>query len=222
MARAWIRKEVQRNPMAVWLEGLFDYLGSHRETSIGIGVTLIAGVVLGTYFYVRQAEFKDEAWKRYAVAQHLAYSGEPEKLAQAIADLTQNYAQTDAAAFGLLFQGDLLYRQGSFQQAIDAYSKLVEGRGPQEIRTFARSGLGFSLMSAGKLAEAEKQFNLFLEAQSEHYLAPQVHLALGRVLEAQGKGADALQAFEKIAVLYPQTPWAQMAQARIPQKKAGG
>ena len=43
MGRRWIRKEIQRNPLALRLEAVVNYLASHRETSIGIGVTLLAG-----------------------------------------------------------------------------------------------------------------------------------------------------------------------------------
>ena len=72
----------------------------------------------------------------------------------------------DAASLGLL--GQACYRAGLYEEAADAYGRLVE-ESPAEVP--ARVNLGLAWMKGGRHAEAVRQFSLALDLDPEHHKA---------------------------------------------------
>jgi len=132
-----------------------------------------------------------------------------------------NFSRTSAWGFAALTKGDLLFRQNKFKEAAGEYAK-VAAKGPKNLLPFAFYDLGKAKEAAADLAGAQGHYKDFLAAYPEHFLAPEVHLSLANAYELSNNPAEAKAAYEKIALLYPDTYWAMVAKAKVtpPQKEA--
>jgi TolA-binding protein len=91
----------------------------------------------------------------------------------------------------------------------------VAAKGPKNLMPFAFYDLGKAKEAAADLTGALGQYSAFLAAFPDHFLAPEVHLSLANVYELANNLPEAKAAYEKIALLYPDTYWAAVAKAKV-------
>lgn len=214
MGTHWIRQEVKRNPLAERIDKALAWIKSHREASAATAVISLVCVILVMFFVSRYAEVKNTAWEKLFIAQQYAYSGHAEALNQLHA-VRDAFPNTDAAGFGLLFEGDILFKQGKYKEAGEDYQSLAEKGKPAAVIPFALAGKGKALEASGLCPEAILTGKQFLEKYPDHYLAPEVHLSIARCFEITDNAQEARSAYEKIALLFPDTSWAQTAQQKL-------
>lgn len=199
------------------------WIKNHRETVIGSLVMAAGALIFGIWVAVHYAGLREAAWKNLFIAQQTGFSGRyPEAITQ-LDSIEANFARTSAWGFAALTKGDLLFRQEKFKEAAEEYAK-VAARGPKNLMPFAFYDLGKTKEAAADLAGAQSQYKDFLTAYPDHFLAPEVHLSLANVYELANNPAEAKAAYEKIALLYPDTYWAAAAKAKVmppqpPQKE---
>lgn len=196
-------------------QGIDKALLHKRE--VGIGVAVVAAVAVGAGLFVysrRQAE--DAAWDKLAMAEAYSYYG---KGAEAQSALTEAQAQTAspaAAALAGLMEGELKQAQGKNDEAVAAFAKAAQSATP-ELQPFASADQVLALEAAGKFVECAATATSFLEAKADHFLAPMVHETLARCQLRAGQSGAAKAAWQKIALQYPETPWAARANANLQQ-----
>ena len=159
---------------------------------------------------------KNTAWEKFFIAQQ--YSYDPAKLQDCITQLhaiQTAFSRTDAAGYSILFEGDLFYKQGQMKEAIEAYNKLIKQGSHASIIPFAMYSIGKSYEAMDKWQEAITAGRAFLDKYPDHYLAPLAHDSIARCFEKSNNTAEAKSAYEKIALLFPDTSWAQKAQQKI-------
>lgn len=184
-----------------------------REAGIAAGVTVGAIALIGLILYSRAAR-ANAAWDKLSLSELYAYMGRPQE-AEATADLAVSEGgSAGAAALARILQGDLRAPRGEFDKALAAYAEAAEN-GPAAIKPFARANKAAALEAAGKHAEAAAEAAGFLDAYPDHLLAPMVLSGLARAQQAQGQGDAAKASLQKIALQYPDTPWAAWANSRL-------
>lgn len=198
------------------------WIKDHRETVIGSLVIAAAVAIFGVWVGVHYSNLRETAWKNLFIAQQTGFSGRyPEAITQ-LDSIETNFARTSAWGFAALTKGDLLFRQDKFKEAAEEYAK-VTAKGPKNLMPFAFYNLGKTKEAAADIAGAQGQYRDFLAAYPEHFLAPEVHLSLANAYALAGNMAEAKAAYEKIALLYPDTYWAMAAKAKTtppqPQQK---
>jgi tetratricopeptide (TPR) repeat protein len=215
MGTHWARKEVKKNLTAEKVNKIMLWIKNHRETFTASSIIFLAAVILAVFFVSRYSKIKETAWKTLFMAQQYAYAGRSAETMSQLSELETGYANTDAAGFGLLFKGDLLYKQGSYKEAAETYQKLIEKPKPKGAIPFAISGIGKSRQAMGNFPEAITAYTDFLEKYPDHYLAPEIYIAMASCYEAMKNPQEAKTVYEKIAVLFPDTYWFSYAQQKL-------
>ncbi|MBI5743554.1 MAG: tetratricopeptide repeat protein [Elusimicrobia bacterium] len=188
------------------------WIKNNRETFIGSVVILLGAALFAVYFFIHYRDLRDAAWKNLFIAQQVGYQGNVPQAQQQLAAIETSYANTSAAPYAVMTQGDILFAQGKFKEAGDQYAKILNDK---EIGPFAVYNLGKSKEAAGDLAGAQAQYADFLAKYPEHFIAPEVHGSLARTQELAGAKDLARTTYEKIVLLYPDTSWAMQAKARL-------
>ncbi|MBI4386398.1 MAG: tetratricopeptide repeat protein [Elusimicrobia bacterium] len=215
MSKQWVRQEIQKNAIADYTGVALSWVQENREKVLGIGGAVLAAAILGGLFIYRTFQGRTDAWERLAVAQSYAYQGQAGQALEQINALQLQARRTPAAGFGMLFAGDVLYRAGKYREAADTYQKILDEGVPKSLFPFALGNLGLTQEAAGDCRRAAATGQQFLDAYQDHFLAPPVHASLARCIETLGDKEKAKAAYERISLLYPDTPWAQWAQARL-------
>lgn len=218
MAKQWIKDQVRRNEYQDFIGRSLHWILDNRQQAL-IGFGAAAGsILLVVGLLYRYNEGQKTAWERLSVAQGYAYSGQTDASLKLLKELTSDYGGSKAAGFGLLFAGDIMYRQGSYKEAVDYYSKVIERENPKAALPIALADTAIAQEAAGQFAQAAAAAQRFLDTYSDHFLAPQVHASLARCLQAQGQSDAAKAALQKISLQYPDTPWSNWAQQKLNPK----
>jgi len=190
------------------------WIKAHRDTVTGSLVILAGAALFGLWVAFHYAGVKESAWKELFIAQQIGYAGNYAEAEKKLDAVTASYARSSAWGFAALTKGDLLFRQGKFAEAALEYAKVSASK-REDLAPVAVYGEGRAKEAAADAAGAADRYKYFLAQYPEHFLAPEAHLALANVLDASGAKAEAKAAYEKIALLYPDTSWASAAKARI-------
>ncbi|MDA8243301.1 MAG: tetratricopeptide repeat protein [Elusimicrobia bacterium] len=198
-----------------------EWIKKNRETFIGSVVILLAAGVFAVYFFMHYRDTRDSAWKALFIAQQTGFGGNAAEAQKQLESVEASFAGTAAAAYAVMTRGDILFAQGKYKDAEAEYSKIASDK---TLAPFAIYSLGKSKEADGDLPGAQAQYSDFLSKFPESFLAPEVHSSLARTQEMAGAKDLARGSYEKISLLYPDTPWAMEAKARLqppaaPQKK---
>lgn len=208
------QSEAARDEVRDAVEEAVDWvLTRHREAAIAAGGVVVGALLLGLFLYSRQAR-ANEAWDKLSQAEIYAYSGRPADSETVIKQVTDGNGSAAASALADMLAGDLKYPGGKFDEAAAAYGKAA-AEAPEALRPFALAEKVLALEAAGKSAECAAAAQSFLDATPENLLAASVHTALARCQLAAGSADAAKQTLQRIALQYPNTPWAEWATARL-------
>ncbi len=208
---SWIHSGTPQTPGK--MHNFMTWLKNHRDNVIGSLVILAAAAIFGIWVVIHHAGLRETAWKTLFIAQQTGYNGNLSEAVKQLDSIETNFANTSARGFAVLTKGDILFQQNKFQEAEAEYSKITAA-GPKNLLPFALYNLGKTKEAAADLPAALNQYKGFLTAYPDHFLAPEVHYSLASVYELSGNAAEAKAAYEKIALLYPETAWAMMAKAK--------
>lgn len=211
----WIKQDFEKHESSQRMEKAIFWLKTHRETAMGVSLTVFLAFLLVLYFISRYLSLKTTAWEKLAAAEASAYQGNGNAALEQLKSLNLQFSRQEAASYGLLFQGTLFYRQGLHKQAAEAQEELLEKDPPKPLLPFVLSDLTASQEALGQCSEAVQTAQRFLNDYPDHFLAPQVHTSLARCQEALGQKNESNAAYQKIALQYPDTYWSQQAQQKL-------
>lgn len=220
MGKQWVREQIRHDEVQ---EAAFK--GAHwlskNRTNAGIVAGAVAALLLGSglFLYSRNAR-ENAAWEKLALAQAQFYSGNAEAAAKQASEAGAEFAGTSAAAYSLLFAGDVHYIRSAFQQSAAEYAKVLAQGKPEPALPLAQGGTALALEADLKFQQAAAAADAYLQAYPDHFLAPQVHAVLARCQMALGQAEAARASLQKIALQYPETSWAAWAKTKLsPAKK---
>lgn len=215
MSKQWVRQEIKKNEIADFLAKAAAWALANRQRAVGIAGGMLAVVIGGIYIVNQIFQNQDTAWERLAFAQSYAYQGQPAKAIEQLKLLEDQFSQTPASGFGMLFAGDILFRAGQYKEAATTYQRLLDRQSPKQTMPLAMSDLGLSQEAAEDCKSAVETNQRFLDAYADHFLAPQAHASLARCLDLLGLKDKPKATYERMALLYPDSYWAQWAQTRL-------
>ncbi|MBI4422478.1 MAG: UPF0182 family protein, partial [Elusimicrobia bacterium] len=156
---------------------------------------------------------RTEAWEKLAIAQSYAYQGASREAQEQLKPVLE--ASGKPAAYAQLFAGDLDFKLGRYKEASEAYQKVIERQGPKAVVPIAMADLGLALEASGDCKSSVEANQRFLDAHQDHFMAPQAHASLARCFAALGDAAQAKSTLDRIALLFPDSYWAQWAKERL-------
>jgi tetratricopeptide (TPR) repeat protein len=191
-----------------------DLAVKHRkEVGMAAGAAVVVGVVIGFAVYARNAN-ENEAWDKLSMAEAYSYYGRPKEAADTLAELTEQRASRSAASLAGMMQGEAKQAKGEHDAALASFTAAAESA-PEPLKPFAAAEKVSALEAAGKGAECAAAAQTFLDANADHFLAPQVHETMARCQQAAGQADAARATWQKISLQYADTPWAARANARL-------
>jgi TolA-binding protein len=221
MGKQWVRQQMKKHELQDAVDKAIRWISENRQTA-GIAAASAAGVMLlaGLFLYSHRAK-NNAAWDLLSLANGYAYAGQAETAVKKIDELESQYQSTPAAAYGLLFAGDLLLHRSSFPDSMKYYKQLLDRGPPQHLQPFALCGMTVAQEALGQYNDAIQAGERFLNAYPDHFLAPQVHSALARCQVSSGQTDAAKATLQKIALQYPDTSWAGWAQNKLKAMSGG-
>lgn len=193
--------------------GLDLALKHRKEVGMAAGAAAILGVVVGFAIYARNAN-ENEAWDKLSMAEAYSYYGRPKEASDTLAEVSSQRASAAAAALAGMMQGEAKQAKGETDAALESFTRAAEAA-PEPLKPFAAAEKVTALEAAGKGAECAAAAQAFLDANAEHFLAPQVQETMARCQLAAGQADAARATWQKISLQYPDTPWAARANARL-------
>jgi TolA-binding protein len=207
MGKAWIRQETKKDPVADAVDRAVTLAKSNPQRTAGAAVAVLFAVLAAVYFVSRYFEIRSEAWAQLAAAESQLRTGQ-NSLPQ-LDEVANRYPNAPAADYAAMLKGDMLYFNGKYDDAVKVYGEALP-KARKGAQQYLLLDLGLALEAAGKPADAADKLRTFIDQYPDSFLAPEAHLALARALEMQGQKDAARSAFEKVALLYPETQWARL------------
>jgi tetratricopeptide (TPR) repeat protein len=208
------KQDIKRNEVADAMEGGLRWVRLHPQQTLWGALAAAALVLVSVAVVLRRHQTREEAWSGLSAATAYAYSGQTDAALGQVKAVADAHAGTTAAAYARLLAGDILFQQGKFKEAAQAYQEILAQPGDAATPPLALSGLALAQEGSGDCPAAAASAQRFLDSHQDHYLAPQTHAVLARCLASQGKAEEAKAAFQRIEILYPGTYWETWAKAR--------
>lgn len=139
-----------------------------------------------------------------------------EAVAKAMDEVRKAHAGKEAGNTATVFWADAMFQQGKFDDAIAGYQQyLTAARADDALRIVANEGLGYAFEGKKDLDKARDAFEkMSKEALGEPAKARAAY-HLARILEAQGKKAEAAAAFQKLKDEFKEATAAREADERL-------
>jgi tetratricopeptide (TPR) repeat protein len=145
-------------------------------------------------------------------------AADPEKVQKALSaleKLEQQYSSARTSKLARYFRGELLRRQGKYDEAIKSFSDFIAYYGEDnEFSCYAMEGIGASLEAQGKLKEALSQYQK-LERNSYNVEPDRAIYHQGRVQLQLGDTEKARELFRNLLDKYPESSLRQEVQNRL-------
>ncbi len=116
---------------------------------------------------------------------------------------------------GLLYLGNIHYKEGNYQQAIADYSELYRrAGGKQPLKDLSILGLAYSHESQKEYDKAVSYLQEIIKS-SDSVLKDQAYLALARCYEAMNDKDKSLATYQQALEKFPQAPWKNEVETRL-------
>ena len=134
------------------IEKVLKYVVRHKETSIFIGVGILAAIVLVVLFFGRGEQTNPQADLMHTQVLGLMSTGRIQEAESILRELTEKYQNTRAGKIGLYYMGVVTYYGGRFEESLEFFDKFLDVAGNDYL-------LGPSaLLGAGSAAEGIKEY----------------------------------------------------------------
>lgn len=204
----------QLDPVASLLTGVIQFCKKNKQGVLTALVILVLAAGIGSFYSAHQKKVAEQSWAAYYTAQVALLNDGEEAGFKQIDELAKQYAGTNAAQYGLLLKGDILYSHDNFAQAADVYKQLTDAKNPT-VHTVAALSLAASLQAAGNYKESVDVITKFIEKHPNHFALAQAYMTLATSQELAGNKTEALEAYKHLLEAYTKTYFGVYAKDRI-------
>lgn len=219
------RKLKEPDEFITYTERAFLFVRKHlKEVVLGISV-LVAVVVALSLFQMWEKRKESEAQAAFASAMEayqkatLTYGEtEPSAFKEALGKLeevTKRFPRTRPGKLSYLYQGNLYLRQGSYDEAMKAFTTFLDKGGEEKLlRAFATEGLAYAYEGKKDFAKALEYYRRTMEI-AEALPMQNAYLGAGRCYERLGKREEALESYRAYLKGAPKSQESNMVEHRI-------
>jgi tetratricopeptide (TPR) repeat protein len=182
---------------------VMKYIVRHRETSIWIGIGVVAVVIVAIYFLSSGEVQNPEADLLHTEAMAFMTTGRVQETENVLLDLTQRFPNTRPGKIGFYYLGVLYYNTGRFEEALDAFNEFLHRQKNDYLLTPS------ALYGAGCTAEGLKDYELartyyekIIKDEHSHFYQLGM-LAYGRVSGILGDTETAQKILESLLAQNP-------------------
>jgi len=199
---------------------------THHAKPIALGAGILL-VLLLFIFFLQKWEKKnagdaDQMFNLAAETYQLVSSpyreGSPQEYKNVIErfnEVITKFPKTQAGKLAVLYQGNIHFRLGEFDEAIKAYETYIEKAGKEKLyRAFAIEGLGYSYEGKRDYEKAMRAFQKLIDLGEGFQLA-NAYLGLGRCSEKMGKTKEALENYRSFIKISQKSQMANIVLRKI-------
>jgi len=210
------------NQFEKYLAQAVTWIREHQERFWAIAGTVLLTVLLIGLLINRRQTQNTQAWFQLGNAQGQLMQGNLDNARKTLQDWETTFQGTEAATYAKFMKADLLYRTSDYVQAARIYHELAQAGRPEVIRPLALSAETAAEEMAGHIPQALALAKTFLETYPDHFMAGPMYLSQARLSELAGNPAAAAAIYERFVLLFPQSPWTDLARGRsqtLPRNK---
>ena len=163
-------------------------------------------------FVLTDRMFKSQRHKKEAKADTALMQARNTQDFQAVVD---DYASTPAGPLALMGLARETFNAGQIDEAAALYATFTKKHGDHELAEQAQLNLIVCKEAKGQLGDAHLLFGEFAAQHRGSHLEPVALTGKARCLEALDMLDEAQIAYEDIMVNFPESSWAQMAEANL-------
>jgi len=209
------------NQFEKYLAEAAAWVREHQEQSWSIaGGTILLVLLIALVVHHRETE-ANEAWFELGGVQSQEMQGKLEEARKTLETWDSHFQGTGAATYAKFMKADLLYRTSDYAQAAQVYADLAQTGQPDIVRPLALSAEASCEEMAGRLPQALSLVQAFLDKYPDHFLVGPRYMQHARLLEMTGDRAGAAAVYERFILLFPQSPWTELAKVRARGLSAG-
>jgi len=204
----------QKDFLTLWISKGIDYCKAHAK-GLGFAVLVIVIVWAGVSLYLsHQEKVRQNSWALYYQTQVALMTQGQEAANNALAALTAQYPDSDAAYYAQLMLADLLFTQENYAQSIEAYQKLTSAKNPN-VSTIATLSLAAAQQAVQDYTASIQTAKQFIAANPTSFALPQAYFTLALSQELSGDKTAALETYKKILEDYTKTYFGVFAKDKI-------
>jgi outer membrane protein assembly factor BamD (BamD/ComL family) len=197
-----------------YLEQAVLWVRTHQERFWAItGTAFLAVLFIALLVHHQQIE-SDEAWTQLGALQGQLSQGRFDDARKGLEAWETRFRGTGASTYEKFVRADLMYRTSDYVQASQIYGDLSQTGRPESTRPLALSAQITSEEMAGQVQQAQSLTQTFLDRYPDHFLAAPTYMTQARLAELAGNPAAAAAVYDRVVLLYPQSPWTALAKAR--------
>jgi tetratricopeptide (TPR) repeat protein len=207
-----IRKDLKEDKVYLTMAGVADFFVRHRfHIAIGVLAALVL-FALAYYHNLRSHQKVSEAALALYEAEKIR---DPAERADALLKVNKGFGGTPSAALAGYQRADLLYEQGKYDDARQAFSDFLKRHPNHASALAAREALGYCYESLGQWKEAATHYENLWRSHSAAPVGKRITYRLGLCYERLGETAKAIEAYRKTLELLPDSLWADYAAERL-------
>lgn len=176
-----------------WEESITPHLG--RITAVVLLLVVVGMVVWWTKSRLQHRQ--EEALDTYNSACTAFNDGDLDGARNSTKTITENFSGTPTAILGKLLQADVLYRQGSYDEALALYNEILP-KAPDFIRPLILEAQAFALESTKKFTQAATIYEDLLSKAKSKEQKSFYRYRLGFLAESQNQTEQALKNYQEI------------------------
>ena len=197
-----------------YLEAAVHWIRDHQERFWAItGTSFLSILFIALLIHHAQTE-SDAAWIQLGGVQGQLTQGKWDETRKGMESWEARFRGTDASTYEKFLKADLCYRTSDYAQAAQIYGDIAQNGRPEAARPLALSAEISSEEMAGHLPQAQSLAQAFLDRYPDHFLTAPVYMTQARLAELGGNPAAASAIYDRVILLYPQSPWTALARAR--------
>lgn len=226
MPRELSKEDVRRNPLAVWVAKITQWIRDRKGLAVGVLAAVVA-IAAGAGAYIWYQERQEREAQGVVVRAHTALWGEtqggprnPDEAKKLYAEVAAKYPGTVAAEESLIRLGNLQFDGEKYDEAIATFGTYLTSYSRGRFRVMAGVGKAYAEEAKGDLPAAERTLTELLKTVKDDPLEGEAYSSLAHVYEVMKKPEDAIRVYGQIAERFTQTHWAQNALQRMSLLKA--
>jgi TolA-binding protein len=183
---------------------------------------LVLAAVIAVYFaWSGRRETESATLLRKAVSQlegnprNGSDATQPDEGIRLLHDVIIRYPRSAAAAEAALRLGTHYYTLGRYNEARTVYTTYLDKNPRGQLAFSAGLGLGDTYLAERNYEKAVETYSRLIEQFGQDPLLPEAQLHLAKAYLGLNRLKDAGALYEKLVATYPNTGWAQSAQAEL-------
>ena len=202
---------------------ILDFISYHKKTFIisGIIFVFILSLISGFAFYGKHLEARAQRLL-YQADQYIYHEKNEEILKNYLININRiidEYSNTYAANYALLFLGNHFYRLKDYDKSIDCYNKFLNGKVKVKyLRAMVYNSIGYCYQEQGNYEKAIDNFYEIIKIK-RNIFNETTYLHLGECYEKLNNKDKAIDSYQKLINQYPHTYYINIVEGKISKLK---